>query len=899
MAPQSKLFCPFKAVGLVVAGKPFFLRYLNEQRHYILKVPVGNAFHIYNTSKLQLLSVSELHLSAISCMVKGSPHDFTATKDGTIYCWSAYYNLVKKLEAHKHEVQFMAVIGRNLVSVDVENNLKVWDVVEGSVYLEMDFNSNAFDITAMVHPPTYLNKVLIGSRQGSLRLINLKSSKVIYEFDGWNSAVTVIQPSHAIDVVAIGLDDGRIIIHNLKFDKTIMTLKQDWGKVTALNFRSDNNAILLSGSAVGHIGLWDLEEKCLKSTIEKAHDGPIVSLICAEGEPLAYTSSSDNVIKTWIFDMPDGGGRLHNHRDGHSEPPLRVRFHGSQGDVMISGGEDSQLRSSVVSTSRTRSLGLACYNRAMVKKSGLKASKKMPPIINFTSELTREEGWDSIAAIHLNSSTVSTWSYKKSRMNEQYLSHKRFKDSILKNGMATCIDISACGNFVFIGYNTGHIDKFNLQSQTHRLTYGEEVSHYTAVRGLVSDSLNHWLVSGSQMGILQWWTMRKGEKDKSLKLEAGVCSMTLHRESGLFAVSLDDWSLIVADIDTKSVVRELYGHHNQITDMAFSADSKWLISSSMDCTIRTWDLPTGSCIDNFVVPSPATSISLSPVDDYLVSTHVNELGIFVWVNRSFLSYVSLQPLKEDYCPPTLALPSSAPDTAPQEDSDSGDSDGEEDDENVEEYKSPSQLSEDFITVDNMPTSRWLTLNKIDQIRKRNKAVQALKVPKSAPFFLESIGGIEGKRNDAEKAEGDEPKSRISTRRDFVLETLSLFGILLKKRQHDAALEMLLKMGPSNIDLEIRNLDPDLGGSREAMLQFLNMLKDLLKNHLHFEVAQGYLSLFMKRHPDFLHTPDNEVEQVCKELADMHHKSWHVFRQDVNLSLSLLSYFKNSAVINYS
>lgn len=41
-----------------------------------------------------------------------------------------------------------------------------------------------------------------------------------------------------MDVIAIGLADGQIIIHNLKFDETVMKFRQDWGPVTTIAFRT-------------------------------------------------------------------------------------------------------------------------------------------------------------------------------------------------------------------------------------------------------------------------------------------------------------------------------------------------------------------------------------------------------------------------------------------------------------------------------------------------------------------------------------------------------------------------------------------------------------------------------------------------------------------------------------
>lgn len=43
------------------------------------------------------------------------------------------------------------------------------------IYLRLEFNPASFDVSAMMHPSTYLNKVLFGSSQGALQLWNIKT----------------------------------------------------------------------------------------------------------------------------------------------------------------------------------------------------------------------------------------------------------------------------------------------------------------------------------------------------------------------------------------------------------------------------------------------------------------------------------------------------------------------------------------------------------------------------------------------------------------------------------------------------------------------------------------------------------------------------------------------------
>lgn len=57
----------------------------------------------------------------------------------------------------------------------------------------MNFDNSGFQVTAIMHPHTYLNKLVLGSKQGSLQLWNIKQDKMLYVFEGWNSAVTCLE----------------------------------------------------------------------------------------------------------------------------------------------------------------------------------------------------------------------------------------------------------------------------------------------------------------------------------------------------------------------------------------------------------------------------------------------------------------------------------------------------------------------------------------------------------------------------------------------------------------------------------------------------------------------------------------------------------------------------------
>ncbi|XP_007445129.2 WD repeat-containing protein 36-like, partial [Python bivittatus] len=130
----------------------------------------------------------------------------------------------------------------------------------------------------------------------------------------------------------------------------------------------------------------------------------------------------------------------------------------------------------------------------------------------------------------------------------------------------------------------------------------------------------------------------------------------------------------------------------------------------MDCTIRTWDLPSGCLVDCFLLDSAAVSITMSPTGDFLASCHVDDLGIYLWSNRSLFSLVSLRPLPSDYEPSVVTLPGTCSTQAEDV--------TEEDETNDEmiQYDSPQQLGETIVTLSLLPESRWKNLLSLDIIK---------------------------------------------------------------------------------------------------------------------------------------------------------------------------------------
>lgn len=385
-----------------------------------------------------------------------------------------------------------------------------------------------------------------------------------------------------------------------------------------------------------------------------------------------------------------------------------------------------------------------------------------------------------------------------------------------------------------------------------------------------------------------------------LKLMDGIALMRSHRESAMLAIALVNFVILVIDMDTKVVIRKFQGHSAKINDVTFSPDSRWLVSAAMDATIKIWDIPSSYMIDHFRMDSPCVSLTMSPTGDFLATAHVNYLGIYLWANKLLFNQISLRSIDPKAEAPYVGLPSHVADEMPLEDNfnelamDVDDTSDEElGDEINLKYQTPTQLSKELITMSGEASSRWQNLLDLDIIKQRNKPKAPPKVPKQAPFFLPTVAGLEMKFNLNSSAADKDAQSRVL--QNSTINNLTSFGKLLEQtattKEYKKCVAHLKKLGPSMIDFEVNSLHPIGGGTVKAMMEFLNTIIYMFQSNNNFELAQAYLSVFLRSHGlGLMEFP--QVVNKLKSVCEHQHKSWQIIEEKLMYGIGVVSALRN-------
>ncbi|KAJ4968592.1 hypothetical protein NE237_015293 [Protea cynaroides] len=904
------IFEPFRAIGYITSSVPFSVQRLGTET--FVTVSVGKAWQIYDCAKLMLVLVGPQLPKKIRALA--SYRDYTFAAYGSNIGVFKRAHQVATWTRHKDKVNLLLLFGEHILSVDAKGNLFIWpfksldENLAPIAYILLEDN---FNPSCIMHPDTYLNKVIIGSQEGSLQLWNISTKKKLHEYKSWNSSVCCCVSSPALDVVAVGCADGKIHVLNIRYDEEIVTFSHSArGAVTALSFRTDGQPLLASGDSSGVISIWDLEKRKLQSVVREAHDNSIISLHFFANEPVLMSSSVDNSIKMWIFDMSDGDPRLLRFRSGHSAPPLCLRFY-ANGRHILSAGQDRAFRLfSVIQDQQSRELSQRHISKRAKKLRMKEEEIKLKLVIAFDCAEIRERDWCNVVTCHMDTPRAYLWRLQNFVLGEHILTPSSDNQTPVK----TCA-ISACGNFAVLGTEGGWIERFNLQSGISRGSYVDmcitrSCAHDCEVVGVACDATNTLMISAGYHGDVKVWDFKGCELKSRLEVGCSLVKLVYHRSNGLLATVADDMVIRLFDIGALRIVRKFEGHTDRITDLCFSEDGKWLLSSSMDGSLRIWDVILARQIDAIEVDVAITALSLSPNMDVLATSHVDQNGVYLWVNQAMFSGASDVDLYgSGKVVVNVKLPGVSSKEIPEDENHENHIGRQS---HVKDSACASHFNHkipDLVTLSLLPKSQWQSLINLDIIKIRNKPIEPPKKPEKAPFFLPSVPSFSGdilfkptgtaveesdKKDDEMESSKGKPNLQTS-------QFLQLLHTSAEIKNFSSFTDYIKGLSPSTLDMELRILqiidDEDLQEpEKRPELYSIELLLDYFIHEISYrkdyEFIQAVIRLFLKIHGETVRR-QSKLQDKAKKLLEVQSSVWQRMDKMFQSARCMLTFLSNS------
>lgn len=489
--------------------------------------------------------------------------------------------------------------------------------------------------------PTYLNKIFAGRKDGSVEIWNVSSGKLIYTIlpPGSNcGSVTVLQPSPALSLLAIAYSEGPLIVHDVRTDKTIISLNA--GIVSSISFRTDDQGagedgkksgvMATAGPEHGDVTFWDLNKGGrVMGVLRGAHNPPshaeaslvgggISRVEFLPGQPVIVTSGMDNSLKSWIFDETPFSAipRILHARSGHAAPVTRLHFLPTDADGadaggkwLLSAGKDRSLwgwslrrdgQSTELSQGNIRKkakkLGVLAPSLTAAAPSATLEDLKAPEITCMAMSLNRDGGMGA-------HSTGAIW--QKSNQRDK------------KPTDATLSGVTGWESVV-----TGHHnDKYARTWFWGRKKAGRwalETGDGGNVSSVAISPCGTFAVVGSETGSIDMFNLQSGIQRQRYPSKLTPAQA---RQLKIQQMQAAD-SLIPHSSKAKHFPLGLGKHKKAVTGLVVDSLNKNLISCSADGKIKFWDFNSGALIDelDWYPMTSLTSIRYHAANDLIAVT---------------------------------------------------------------------------------------------------------------------------------------------------------------------------------------------------------------------------------------------------------------------------------------
>lgn len=128
-----------------------------------------------------------------------------------------------------------------------------------------------------------------------------------------------------------------------------------------------------------------------------------------------------------------------------------------------------------------------------------------------------------------------------------------------------------------------------------------------------------------------------------------------------------------------------------------------------------------------------------------------------------------------------------------------------------------------------------------------------------------------------------------------LSTLSVFAKKLAscetEESFETCIEKMKSLAPVAIEAEVSSMAPEVGGSEKVMNQFLLMLNVMLKSNRDFELAQSYLSIFLKTHTKVLAHSQN-LRKTLASVEETATKAWTKLQSSLLYNICVVKALKD-------
>lgn len=540
---------------------------------------------IWDAQSWQEVRTLRGHTKAVKalCISTDDNYVITASEDKTIKIWEIESGReVASWIAHKEAVNSVAITSRKpwIISASNDGTVKIWE------YSVAEPAKQRILYSSSIHPIS-VNKIAVSPDEkslfvacgdGSLRILDISKLESLDDASLLSlSLQSKNQHSRAVNDIAIARDgkymlsassDNLLKIWDIENKNEIRTIRGHTNAVKAAKWlpkvqtsetqvqnpdkRGQHEEHVISSSGMGQLRVWDAGTGHSR-LILKAHTSGVNDLAIEGKSRILITASSDKSLKVWnINDLFEPSPFI-----GHKEAVTSVKI-SPDGRLVVSVSGDGIVR--VWNIAEPKKLTEWLAHDDQISDIALTADGKKLLTSSWDKRLRL---WDVETGRRIRS-----WEH-----NPLALSH---------------VTITQDQKEIVYAYTNGEIGIVSLVSNDRPFSFLPHRVQLSAL--LVSPDGKKIIAAYADQTILKW-DRASGTCDWSVSMTNGAAtSMILTPNGSLLFIGEDDGSISILRTETGDKLRQWGKKHEQAVSGLSLSGSKYLISSSIDQTIRVWDI---------------------------------------------------------------------------------------------------------------------------------------------------------------------------------------------------------------------------------------------------------------------------------------------------------------------
>ncbi|XP_064642967.1 protein qui-1-like [Lineus longissimus] len=508
-------------------------------------------------------------------------------------------------------------------------------------------------------------------------MYHIASKKTIKAYKANNGKLRSMLLSYDNRLLCTGSSDGMVVVWSAATGKELHVFREHKSSILCLAITHKNH-VLISGSKDKNFKVMTLEPFELQGTVA-CHQGAVTCIIVNSNDTVFATGSHDCKVRVWCIDELV----LMNVIDFGSRSPIHSMALSIDNSFLIVGCEDKTVHLAAFITgtylhqldehkSKVTSIAVArnCFQAAIGCADGKLhiynfRSRKLQKTYSDLSQAITSVAISGNDSYVMGSTKDHVYFWKLNQDQDLKVDSQDVRTEDEHTDVVTCIAVSNDGKTAISGSKDGTVKVWNLEVSDLVDTLDAHNGPITCV-AMASDDA--FIVSGSEDKMVKVWSNSLGIvvtnfkehlheisnvcilKDnlcilstdvggvlKLWKADHGHTKLTFsgHAEvmavspCGLFSASgastcLNIWTVLDGD-QIKSV-----SHAERITCVVFTFDSQYIVTGSVDKSLKVWETQTGKLTQVLVEhDAMITTIAVTNCNQHVVSGSA-DTKILVW-----------------------------------------------------------------------------------------------------------------------------------------------------------------------------------------------------------------------------------------------------------------------------